>query len=278
MRFTKMHGLGNDYVYVNCFTEHVADASALARAVSDRHRGIGSDGLILICPSNKANVRMEMYNIDGSRGQMCGNGIRCLAKYTYDHGISKANPMHVETDAGILTVNLTVENDRVSLVRVDLGKPRLQPKDLPVLLKPDEMIDHPITINGRPLPMTCVSFGNPHAVLFVDTLEKINLAADGVALEKHAVFPERCNIHFAQVNTKDNVTMLPWERGSGATQACGTGACATCVAGVLTGRTGRKITVRLPGGDLMIEWNEQDGHIYMTGPATEVFSGDWPTD
>lgn len=276
MRFTKMHGIGNDYVYVDCFHERVADAPSLARIVSDRHCGIGSDGLILICPSAKADVRMEMYNADGSRGQMCGNGIRCVAKYTYDHGLSRHNPMKIETDAGVLTLELTLDGARVMQARVNLGRPRLRPEDMPTTLRPDQMTEHAINVNGRALPMTCVSFGNPHAVVFVDSLAEIDLARDGAFLETHPIFPERCNIHFAQVNTRQDARMLAWERGSGATLACGTGASAVCVAGVLTKRMDRRITVRLPGGDLTLEWNEKDDCVYMTGPATEVFSGDWP--
>jgi diaminopimelate epimerase len=271
-----MHGLGNDYVYVNCLEERVADAAALARAVSDRHRGIGSDGLILICPATRGDVRMEMYNADGSRGQMCGNGIRCVAKYAYDHGLSKNNPMKVETDAGVLTLELTLEGGKVAQVRVNMGRPRLRPAELPTTLTPDQMIDHPMNVRGRAMPMTCVSMGNPHAVLFVESLAEIDLPGDGAFLENHAVFPERANIHFAHVNNGHDVTMRTWERGSGATLACGTGASAVCVAGVLTKRTDRRVSVHLPGGDLALEWNRDDDCVYMTGPAVEVFSGDWP--
>jgi len=278
MRFTKMHGLGNDYVYVNCFEEKVRDAPALARAVSDRHRGVGSDGLILICPSDRADVRMEMYNADGSRGQMCGNGIRCLAKYAYEHGLVRRTPVRVETDAGILTLDLSLEGDRVRQVRVNMGRPRLDPADLPTTLSANQMVDHPMDVRGRILPMTCVSMGNPHAVLFVESLDLIDLPRDGAILENHPVFPERCNVHFARVNGRSDVTMVSWERGSGATQACGTGASAVCVAGVLTNRTDRRVLVHLPGGDLSIEWSEADDCVYMTGPAEEVFTGDWPSD
>ncbi len=271
-----MHGLGNDYVYVDCHREKLTDVPALARAVSDRHRGIGSDGLILICPSEIADVRMEMYNADGSRGQMCGNGIRCVAKYAYEHGLTRNNPMKVETDAGVLTLELTLAGDRVRLIRVNMGQPRLRPADLPTTLAVDQMVDYRIKVNGRMMPMTCVSMGNPHAVVYVESLEDVDLATDGAFLECHPVFPERCNIHFAKVNGRDDVSMLTWERGSGATQACGTGASAVCVAGVLTKRTDRRITAHLPGGDLVLEWDERDGSVYMTGPAEEVFSGEWP--
>jgi diaminopimelate epimerase len=279
MRFTKMHGLGNCYIYVNCFVEAVHDAPALARQVSDRHTGVGSDGLILIRPSDKAAVRMEMYNMDGSRGQMCGNGIRCVAKYTYDHGISRDNPMRIETDAGVLTLDLTLKDGKVELVRVNMGPPRLDPADLPTTVSKDQMVDLPIEIRGHGGRMTCVSMGNPHAVVYGIPLAELRpkvLAEEGEKLEHDARFPERVNVHFAEIRRPDEVTMLTWERGSGATQACGTGAAAVCVAGVLTGRSERAITAHLPGGDLLLEWREADGHVYMTGPATEIFSGDWP--
>jgi diaminopimelate epimerase len=279
MKFTKMHGLGNCYVYVNCFEEHVGDASALARAVSNRNTGVGSDGLILIYPSDAADARMEMYNVDGSRGQMCGNGVRCVAKYVYDHGLSRNNPLRIETDAGIRVIDLTLTDGRVSLARVDMGPPLLRPEDLPVKLSPDQMRGHPIEVLGHNARMTCVSMGNPHAVLYGVPLELLGppeLEAQGRRIETHEIFPERTNVHFAAVQSPQEVTMLSWERGSGATQACGTGASAVCVAGVLTGRSGRRITAHLPGGDLLLEWSEIDNHVYMTGPAVEIFTGDWP--
>ncbi len=279
-----MHGLGNCYVYVDCFAEQVSDPPALAVAMSDRNTGVGSDGLILICPSPVADARMEMYNLDGSRGQMCGNGVRCVAKYVYDHGIAARNPLRIETDTGVLNLNLTVEDGRVRLVRVDMGEPRLRPEDLPVLLPPDQMIDRPIEILGRSATMTCVSMGNPHVVIYgvpLSLLEERDSSArrleiEGRRIEADLMFPQRTNVHFVEVHNLSEVTMLPWERGSGATQACGTGACAVAVAGVLTGRSGRAVTVHLPGGDLAIEWRESDSHVYMTGPAVEIFSGDWP--
>lgn len=279
MKFTKMHGLGNSYIYVNGFEERVADPPALARAVSDRNTGVGSDGLILIRPSDVADARMEMYNMDGSRGQMCGNGIRCVAKYVHDHGLSRRNPMHIETDAGVLTLELTVERGRVSRVRVDMGEPRLRPEDLPVKLTPEQMIDHPIDVAGHRVAMTCVSMGNPHAVIYGLPLSELPpevLAREGRLIETSPLFPERTNVHFVEVADPREATMLTWERGSGATQACGTGASAVCVAGVLTGRSGRDMLVHLPGGDLRIEWPEDDGHVYMTGPAVEIFTGEWP--
>ncbi|NLX21592.1 MAG: diaminopimelate epimerase [Phycisphaerae bacterium] len=279
MRFTKMHGLGNCYVYVDCFAERVPNPPALAQLVSDRNTGVGSDGLILICPSRVADARMEMYNMDGSRGQMCGNGIRCVGKYVYDHGLSKANPLRIETDAGVLSLDLTIEAEKVSQLRANLGEPRLRPGDLPVLLKPSEMIGHPIELLGQEAYLTCVSMGNPHAVVHglpLALLGPRELEAEGRRLETHAMFPERTNVHFAEVNGPGEVSMVTWERGSGATAACGTGASAVCVAGVLTKRNDRRVTVHLPGGDLLIEWPEADNHVYMTGPAVEIFSGDWP--
>lgn len=274
-----MHGLGNDYVYVDLFAQTLDDAPTLARAVSDRHRGVGSDGLILIAPSElqDAHARMIMYNADGSRGEMCGNGIRCVAKYVHDHGISNANPLRIETDAGVLTLELTLgEQSKVALVRVDMGRPRLRPEEIPVNIDGENVIESLIDANGTLHRMTCVSLGNPHTVVFVDDVAAVPLAEWGPAFEHHALFPERVNTHFAAVRDRGHVDMVTWERGSGATQACGTGATAVCVAGVLTDRTDRKITATLPGGDLQLEWPDDKSSVFMTGPATEVFSGEWP--
>jgi len=300
MKFVKMHGLGNDYVYVSLFDQTVADPSSLARRISDRHRGVGADGLILIGPSETADVRMEMYNADGSRGRMCGNGIRCVAKFAVERGLikraprpdipkrfSQRNPVRdflrdrlvyltVETDAGVKELVAILDaGGRVESVCVDMGQPTLKPDEMPVSLPGDAVIDRPFDLRGRVLPMTCVSMGNPHAVFFVEDLDRINLAEDGRFVETHELFPDRTNVHFVQVSSPREVTIKTWERGSGATQACGSGACAVCVAGVLTGRTERSIVAHLPGGDLLIEWAE-DGHVYMTGPAEEVFTGCWP--
>jgi len=285
MKFTKMHGLGNCYVYVNCFEEQVANAPSLARAVSDRNTGVGSDGLILIYPSMRADARMEIYNLDGSRAQMCGNGIRCVAKYVYDHSLACRNPLHIETDTGVLSLDLAIEDGKVTRVCVDMGEPRLEPADLPVKLSKDQMIDRPVDVLSYKGLMTCVSMGNPHAVIYGIPLASLQqrqgstrcLEIEGSRIENDPLFPERTNVHFVEVNSKQDVTVLTWERGSGATQACGTGACAVGVAGVLTGRSGRKVTTHLPGGDLLIEWREADNHVYMTGPAVEIFTGDWPT-
>lgn len=299
--FTKMHGLRNDYIYVSLFDQRVADAPALARAISDRHAGVGSDGLILIAPpeSGAADVRMIMYNSDGSRSQMCGNGVRCVAKYTYEHGLSRANPMRVQTDAGVLTLELEVESGVVRRVRVDMGEPRLNPREIPVGLEGAQIVNQALppakadsgmssaafeTPDGsplRPLPgelrMTCVSTGNPHAVFFVPDIERVPLRDWGPQIERHPVFPERVNAHFVQVVRRDYVVMVTWERGAGPTQACGTGASAVCVAGVLNGLTDRRITARLPGGEMLLEWDDRTNHIFKTGPAVEIFSGTWPT-
>jgi len=369
-----MHGLGNDYVYVNCFEEQLPDEpSVLARAISDRHRGVGSDGLILILPSRKADVRMEIYNADGSRAEMCGNGIRCVAKYAYEHGLIRrggqvlgpmagAEPppspsveqLHeatqdqegqvelvleqdehgqrlsgyvggagpsakriveslihaarlgkgpvrpgrsvrlrtqadvlIETDAGVRPVGLFIENERVVYVCVDMGRPSLMASDLrigkdPEALAavgltdvPDRIVDFAMRFDGQPYRVTCVSVGNPHAVVFVDDLDAIDLAGQGRAIETAPIFRERINVHFVRVNALDDVAIRTWERGSGATLACGSGATAVCVAGAVTGRTSRHVTAHLPGGDCWLRWADDD-HVYLTGPAEEVFTGDWP--
>ena len=278
MRFTKMHGLGNDYVYVDCFSEQVADPPALARAVSDRHFGIGADGLILIAPSETADVRMRMFNADGSEGEMCGNGIRCVAKYAREHGLAAGESMEVETASGVKTIALTLDEDgKVATATVDMGRPILAPAEIPVSIPQERVVDVPVrTAKYAFTHMTCVSMGNPHAVIFVDDVAGVALEEVGPELENHALFPRRVNAHFVQVHSPVEVTMRTWERGSGVTLACGSGAAAVCVAGVLTGRTARSITAHLPGGDLQLEWRQDDDHVFMTGPAAEVFTGDWP--
>lgn len=282
LRFTKMHGLGNDYVYVSTFDQVVPDPPSLARAVSDRHRGIGSDGLILVAPPAvpDADVRMVMYNVDGSRGQMCGNGLRCVAKLAYERGLARRNPLRVQTDRGVLTLDLTLVGGRVTEVRADMGPPILDPQRIPVALPGKLAVDVPLPADApgaaQGLRLTAVSMGNPHGVLFVPDAAAVPLEEWGPQLERHPLFPERANIHFAQVLAAGRVRMVTWERGSGITQACGTGAAAVCVAGVLTSRSGRAVTVELPGGELRIVWDEASGHVFMTGPATEVFTGEWP--
>ncbi|MCD4823710.1 MAG: diaminopimelate epimerase [Phycisphaerae bacterium] len=276
MQFTKMQGLGNDYVYVDCFREDVADPAAVAVEVSDRHFGIGSDGLILILPSEAADVRMRMFNADGSEGQMCGNGIRCVAKYAYDHGLAEVNPIRVETLSGIKSIDLQIGPDgKVSAACVDMGQPMLSPADIPARIEGDKIVNRTITVDGRDYEITCVSMGNPHAIIYVDDVEAEPVETFGPSIECCDLFPDRINVHFVQIHSPGEVTMRTWERGSGITLACGTGASAVCVAGVLTGRNERKTLVHLPGGDLKIEWRESDDHVMMTGPAAEVFSGQW---
>lgn len=275
MKFTKMHGIGNDYVYINCFEEEIKEPAKLAPIISDRHFGVGSDGLILILPSKVAACRMRIFNADGSEAQMCGNGIRCVAKYVYDHKITRKNPLTVETMAGVKTIHLFTENGKVSKARVNMGKPRLIRSEIPMLGKETQVVDEILTINkGISFRITCVSMGNPHCVIFVDNLDTIDIQKYGSEIECHQVFPERTNVHFVQVHSPEEVTMKTWERGSGITMACGTGASAVCVAGVLNKKTERKVLAHLPGGDLELEWVE-DGNVYMTGPATEVFTGEW---
>jgi diaminopimelate epimerase len=288
MKFTKMHGIGNDYVYVNGFAEKVADPSALARRVSDRHFGIGSDGLILILPSDKADVRMRMFNVDGLEGEMCGNGVRCVAKYAFDHGLTKSNPMKIETGRGVLTLDLRLKEGKVDSVTVNMGEPILEPARIPIdtskMRKVNQheyeiALDHPkrqLFELPSEYELTPVSTGNPHCVIYVPEVAAVPLELVGPIVEHHAAFPKRVNAHWAQVLSPGEVKMRTWERGSGITWACGTGACAVCVAGVLTGRTQRKLLAHLPGGDLNLEWRDSDNCIYMTGPATEVFSGEFP--
>jgi diaminopimelate epimerase len=278
MRFTKMHGLGNDYMYVDCFAQpSPRDPAELALRISDRHLGVGSDGLILILPSEIAHARMRMFNADGSEGEVCGNGVRCVAKYVHDHGIVREPRLRIETGHGVLTLDLDIVAGKAERVCVDMGEPILQASDIPTTLPGDPPVDAAIELKGRPFRVTCVSMGNPHAVAFLDDFASV-AETIGPALERHPAFPRRVNAHFVRVDASGEVTMRTWERGSGITRACGTGACAVCVAGVLTGRTGRKLLAHLPGGDLELHWSEADNHVFMTGPAVEVFSGDWPDD
>ena len=297
MRFVKMHGIGNDYVYVNGFdpANAVRDPAALAPVIADRHRGVGGDGLILVLPPEAgvdAHVRMRMFNADGSESEMCGNGVRCVCKLAHDHGISKANPMRVQTGRGVLTLSyITNGTGKVEQVTVDMGEPILEPGAIPVRLTDlPRVINHSVRTlmewpanlpegwerrSGLDHRMTCVSMGNPHAVFYCDDVSQIPLEQIGPLIEHHSVFPRRINVHFVQVHSPGEVTMRTWERGSGITLACGTGACAVCVAGVLTDRTDRKLLAHLPGGDLDLECRQSDNHVHMTGPATEVFSGEW---
>jgi diaminopimelate epimerase len=274
--FTKMHGIGNDYVYVNLFDQKPpSDPAALAIAVSDRHFGIGADGLILIAPSERADVRMRMFNADGSESEMCGNGVRCVAKYVYDHGIAPRDRVTVETWRGVLTLDLEIENGKASRVRVDMGSPILRAAEIPTTLPGDPPVDVPLEVGGWTLRLTAVSMGNPHAVVYVEDVATFPVESIGPILEHDSEFPRRVNAHFVQLLGPREVRMRTWERGSGITLACGTGACAVCVAGVLTGKTERKLLAHLPGGDLELEWLADGTSVFMTGPATEVFSGVW---
>ncbi len=283
MRFTKMHGAGNDYVYIDCFAQPLPrDIPELARRISDRRFGVGADGLILICPSELADAEMRMYNADGSYAEMCGNGIRCVAKFIYDHGIRRRNTLTIETAGRVLSLDLGLENGLVNQVRVDMGEPILIPAEVPTKLRsangPDRpAVDVPLTVGGREFRATCISMGNPHCVVFVDQLTDDWVLGVGPKIEIDPHFPKRVNVEFVEVLSRAELRQRTWERGSGETFACGTGACAVCVAGVLTGRTDRSATIHLRGGDLSIEWNENDNHVYMTGPAVEVFTGEWPS-
>lgn len=274
MKFTKMQGIGNDYVYVNCFEEKVEDPSALAIQVSDRHFGIGSDGLILICPSEVADCEMAMYNADGSRGEMCGNGVRCVGKYMYDYGLTDKTEITVETLAGIKTLQLFVENGKVAKVRVDMGSPILTPAEIPVVAEGDKAVDEPILVDGKEYHMTCVSMGNPHCVVFMDDVENFEIEKTGPLFENYKNFPRRINTEFVKVIDEHTLQMRVWERGSGETFACGTGACATAVAAVLNGHCNGEILIHLLGGDLKIEWDKETNHVFMTGPAAISFEGE----
>jgi diaminopimelate epimerase len=278
MRFTKMHGIGNDYVYVDCTRQPPPrDPAALSVKISDRHFGVGADGLILIGPSERADARMRMFNADGSESEMCGNGLRCVAKYVHDHGIARKPSLAIETGRGVLTVDLEIVNGKAERVRVNMGVPILEAAKIPTTLPGPRVVDQPLPGPwGEDVRLTCVSMGNPHAVIYCADVASVPLERVGPMLETAAVFPRRINVHFVQPHSLGEVTMRTWERGSGMTLACGTGACAVCVAGVLTGRTGSKLLAHLPGGDLTLEWAGEGQPVFMTGPATEVFSGDWP--
>lgn len=272
MKFTKMHGCGNDYIYVDCTKEPLDDPNGLALKLSDRHFGIGSDGLILICPSDKADFRMAMYNSDGSEGAMCGNGIRCVAKFCYDKGLTDQTSISVETKGGMKYLDLTVENGAVTWVKVDMGVPAVQAEAIPVVGMGDQVIGQPVTVGGQDWVMTCVSMGNPHAVVWCDNVDGLEIEKIGPLFENHKMFPDRTNTEFVKVLDRNNVQMRVWERGAGETLACGTGACATAYAAWRNGLCDRQVTVHLVGGDLNIEIT--DGSIFMTGPATTVFEGE----
>ena len=274
MKFTKMQGLGNDYVYVNCFQETIENPSEVAVKVSNRNFGVGSDGLILIRPSKVADFEMEMYNADGSRGEMCGNGIRCVGKYVYDYGLTDKTSISVETLGGMKHLDLKVEDGKVKQVKVDMGSPKLVPADIPILADGDSVIDAPILVEGTEYRMTGVSMGNPHTVVYIDDVQGLEIEKIGPKFEHHDRFPKRINTEFAKVLDRNTVEMRVWERGSGETLACGTGACAVAVASILNGLTENKVTVKLLGGDLQIEWDRESNKVYMTGPAEVSFEGE----
>ncbi len=277
MKFTKMHGAGNDYVYVDCFSQDPPpDAEGLARRMADRHTGVGGDGLILICPSERADAEMRMYNADGSYSEMCGNGIRCVAKYVYEHGLCRKPKLTIDSAGKLLTLELTIESGLVERVRVNMGEPILEVAKVPTLLPGPTAVNKPLDAGGQLFGVTALSMGNPHCVVFVEDASDDLVLGIGPKIENDPAFPNRVNVEWVEVLAPDRVKQRTWERGSGETLACGTGAAAVCVAGVLTGRTQRRVMVELLGGELELEWNEADNHVYMTGPAVEVFSGDWP--
>lgn len=273
MKFTKMHGCGNDYIYVNCMEKIIENPVKTAIQVSDRHFGIGSDGLILICPSDIADFRMEMYNADGSEGKMCGNGVRCIAKYVYEYGLTKKQQISVETKAGIKELDLTVQDGKVVLVKVNMGKAVFTASEIPVEADVDTLIGYEVNVAGKEYYITCVSMGNPHAVTFVEDTKILPLEKIGPEFEHHKMFPDRVNTEFVQVLNRKEVSMRVWERGSGETLACGTGACAVAAACVENGKTEREITVHLLGGDLLLRY-EEDGTVWMTGPAAIICDGE----
>lgn len=274
MKFIKMQGCGNDYIYVNGFEEKLSDPSEVARRVSDVRFGIGSDGMIMICPSEVADFRMAMYNQDGSEGAMCGNGIRCVGKFVYDNGMTDKTVVTVETKAGIKTLNLNIKDGKVETVRVDMGAPILKPELIPVKFDGDSMIDEKLVVNGQEYRVTCISMGNPHCVTFVDDTKSLELEKIGPMFENHQVFPDRVNTEFVQIIDRNTVNMRVWERGSGETWACGTGACACVMACILNGHTDDKVLVHLVGGDLLIEYDRENDTIFMTGPAVTVCYGE----
>lgn len=274
MKFTKMQGIGNDYVYVNCLTEKMDQPFEVAKLVSDRHFGIGSDGLILIKPSDVADFKMEMYNADGSQGEMCGNGIRCVAKYVYDYKLTDKTSITVETLAGIKQLELTIEDGKAALIKVNMGSPELNPSNIPVVADGEQVVNEAIEVEGKTYQMTCVSMGNPHAVVYMEDVKNLDLEKIGPGFENHKRFPKRINTEFARIIDRKNIEMRVWERGSGETLACGTGACATAVASILNGLTDNQVTLHLLGGDLMIEWDREENKVYMTGPAEVVFEGE----
>jgi diaminopimelate epimerase len=275
MKFTKMHGAGNDYVYIDCFKEKVDRPEELAVKVSDRHKGIGSDGLVLIMPSEVCDFRMRIFNLDGSEAQMCGNATRCIGKYVYDNGYTQKQILSLETKGGVKILELFPENGKVKKVKVDMGEPVLAVEKIPVTWNEEKLIDRLIDFEPEKYALTAVSMGNPHVVIFTEEIDRLDLERIGRKIENHPMFPERTNVEFVEILSPVHAKMRVWERGSGETQACGTGACAVQVAGVWNGRLERKVTVSLLGGDLELEWDEENNHVYMTGDAVKVFEGNY---
>lgn len=273
LEFTKMHGIGNDYIYFDAIRQQIPDPAGLAVKLSDRHFGIGSDGLVLICPSERADFMMDMYNADGSRGKMCGNAIRCVAKYVYERGLTSKTTLAIDTLSGIKTLELSLVDGQVEGVTVNMGQPVFEPALIPVRWNGPRMVDEAVPVAGRLFKITCLSMGNPHAVTFLPEVESLEIERIGPAFEHYSIFPDRINTEFVQVIDRQNLRMRVWERGSGETLACGTGACATLVAGVVNGRCDRAATIHLNGGNLQIVWDEATDHVMMTGPATIVFDG-----
>ena len=278
LRFTKMHGIGNDYIYINCFEEMVHDPSRLALVMSKPHFGVNSDGLILIEPSDTADFGMRIFNSDGSEGDMCGNGIRCVGKYVYERGMTDKTELTIATKSGLKQLWLTVEDGKVSRIKADMGTPELNPKKIPVDLPGEIVLRHRLQIMGQTLFITCVNMGNPHAVLFVRDPEVIDLPTLGPMIEHHPLFPRRTNVEFVRVIDRGILQMRVWERGAGETLACGTGACASLVAAVLAGLSDRTVQMKLTGGNLQLQWSAEDNHVYQSGPAEFVFDGDWLGD
>lgn len=273
MIFTKMHGLGNDYVCINCFRERVEDPPGFARALCDRHYGIGADGLILICPSKVSDFKMEIYNSDGSVAGMCGNGIRCLGKYVYDYGLTGKETLSIETKSGIRNMHLHIQDGKACGAMVDMGVPRLNAHSIPILSEKDLVINDPIEVQEKNYRMTGISMGNPHAVIFSEEINGISLEETGRELEFHPRFPERANIEFCHVTARDRMEIRVWERGVGETLACGTGACAAVVASVLNDLTDEEVIVKLLGGELSVRWDRKVNHVFLEGPAVKVFDG-----
>lgn len=274
MKFTKMQGTGNDYVYINCFEETIKNPSKLSIQISDRHFGIGSDGLILIQPSEVADCRMDMYNADGSRAEMCGNGLRCVAKYVYEHKIVEKEEMKIETLGGIKDIRLIIKDGKAVMVKINMGSPEFRPEKIPVDYKGDRVVSEPILVDGKEYKITCVSMGNPHTVVYMDDIDSLDLEKIGPAFENHVKFPNRINTEFIQIVDRSHLKMRVWERGSGETLACGTGACASAVATIVNGKADRTVDMELKGGHLIIEWNPEDNCVYLTGPAEEVYNGE----